>query len=867
MSGCQGDRVVAILFSWSKISFLLTLWSIFKRNLIEMGKKKGKEPETPAKDEFDPLQIVSKNPGTVVLMLDSPEETVLQSACEALYMFSEKCEENRQTLLTLGALERLLKHIMSEDKMIRKNATRCLGTMSQNVNVRKSLRKLDCIESLIILLGPEEEALCHEFASLALTMLAGDFGNKIEIFEKNGLEPLIRLLASTDCDIQKNAVECISLLVEDYQSRSAIKELNGFQPLFALLDSQYAIIQELALNTLLNCTYEAVNREEIRQLEGLQKIVDFIGVKDYEDLHVKAMQVLSNCMQDLESMEVIQSTGSLQKFLAFAAKSTVPDVQQHAAKSLAIAAQSDETRKILHEQECEKTLITLLTNESSSVQAAAAEALAVMSESLSSRDEIGKLDGIPCLVTLLKNDDPEVRQFSSLALANLTTSNPNASVLMDKGGAEPLVRLLTDPKPQTQVNSSVCLTNLAHNESWRAEINSFGITSSLAIALNSNNPSVQSKMALAAASFLCDSDARTQFRQEGGLAPLVKFLSSNVSEVRRTASWAMVVCGNDLATATELCSLGALDLLQTIALSGSRKSGFSDAALECLLDCNLPAKYSLRGYLSPSNIIGHCFYDCGKIRPEARILTLEELSQEPVNTSRPVLFVNLTSPERPPSPKPITIIQPEKSVEKFAKPSKLTLRDVKRSRSQILPEKEPEPPQVELPTEETEEEPETPLPWQPSTDPDLLDYMREVQDSVAPVPSIEDQITELARYVSYKMGGACEKGWLQSFNYELHISDMKHELNSNLIPIGRVKSGIFYHRALLFKVLADSLTIPCSLVRGEYNRAWNEIMLRTRSQPDTAHAYPPKTYIVDLIHEPGTLMSAESPEADSYKRL
>ncbi|CAB4001133.1 armadillo repeat-containing 3-like [Paramuricea clavata] len=97
-----------------------------------MGKKKGKEPEPPAKDEFDPLQIVSKNPGTVVLMLDSPEETVLQSACEALYMFSEKCEENRQTLLTLGALERLLKHTMSEDKMIRKNATRCLGTMSQN---------------------------------------------------------------------------------------------------------------------------------------------------------------------------------------------------------------------------------------------------------------------------------------------------------------------------------------------------------------------------------------------------------------------------------------------------------------------------------------------------------------------------------------------------------------------------------------------------------------------------------------------------------------------------------------------------------------------------------------------------------------
>ena len=57
-----------------------------------MGKKKAKEPEPPAKDEFDPLQIVSKNPGTVVLMLDSPEEAVLQSACEALYTFAEKCK-------------------------------------------------------------------------------------------------------------------------------------------------------------------------------------------------------------------------------------------------------------------------------------------------------------------------------------------------------------------------------------------------------------------------------------------------------------------------------------------------------------------------------------------------------------------------------------------------------------------------------------------------------------------------------------------------------------------------------------------------------------------------------------------------------
>ena len=32
--------------------------------------------------------------------------------------------------------------------------------------------------------------------------MLGEFGNKVEIFEKNGLESLIHLLGSTDCDIQ-----------------------------------------------------------------------------------------------------------------------------------------------------------------------------------------------------------------------------------------------------------------------------------------------------------------------------------------------------------------------------------------------------------------------------------------------------------------------------------------------------------------------------------------------------------------------------------------------------------------------------------------------------------------------------------------
>ena len=63
-----------------------------------------------------------------------------------------------------------------------------------------------------------------------------------------------------------------------------------------------------------------------------------------------------------------------------------------------------------------------------------------------------------------------------------------------------------------------------------------------------------------------------------------------------------------------LCLCSGLDVLGEISLSNSRQSGFAKAAMECLLDSNLPAKYAMTGSLSSNNIIQDGFYDCGPVR-------------------------------------------------------------------------------------------------------------------------------------------------------------------------------------------------------------------------------------------------------------
>lgn len=57
----------------------------------------------------------------------------------------------------------------------------------------------------------------------------------------------------------------------------------------------------------------------------------------------------------------------------------------------------------------------------------------------------------------------------------------------------------------------------------------------------------------------------------------------------------------------------ALDILEEINLSVSRKNKFSEAAHNKLLNNHLSLKYSQTGYLSSSNIISDGFYDYGRV--------------------------------------------------------------------------------------------------------------------------------------------------------------------------------------------------------------------------------------------------------------
>ncbi|XP_029955924.1 armadillo repeat-containing protein 3 [Salarias fasciatus] len=816
-----------------------------------MGKKGRRESETPGRETFDPLPVESKTPATVVLLLNSPEEDILVKACEAIFTFAEKGDENKVCLLGLGALEPLCRIITHSNKLVRRNAFMALGTMATNGDVKNALKKLDAIPSIIKNLSLEEDTVVHEFATLCLASLSVDFVCKVQITDNQGLPPLIQLLSGPEPDVQKNSLEIILNLVQDYQSHLVLHELDLIPPLLELLKSDFPVIQHLVLKTLQKVTTEKGTLAVFREKQGFNKIMDILNNMEFSDLHSEALQVAANCLTDNESIQLIHESGDLNRLMEFLLKPSTPEIQSSAVKCITQVAQNPESHKLLSGQNVEKILVDLLNVADISVKTSACQAVAAMSLHQASKDCFRDLGGIPALVQSLSSDSSILKEAATLALANLTCRNQlNALAVYEAGGHEILVRQLRESSPRMVANSATTLRSMAEQEVIRRSILSHGAMQALVEPLKSTDPQILINATQCLSVLACDNEARVELHRAGGLQLLVNLLHSFNRDVLHSACLAVNVCASDDLTTVEMCKFGALEILQEINQSRNRRSRVSELAMMRLLHSNLSVKYSLTGHLASTDIITSGFYDAGKACSGQRILTLEELSKEPVNQRQPIISINTATEE--------TTDMPEDRQSDPSESDTSIKGDRKSQRKKRKEDKQKDEAQSESVTEK---------PWSMMDDVSLQILIKEAKESILPLNDERQQFATLARLVSEAMGGAVEMEKLHEFPWMLHLSELKFQLQSNVVPIGLISRGIYCHRALLFKCLADCIGLSCTLVRGEHNRAWNEILLFNQS-PFSQHQFSqPRRFIVDLLHQPGSLLAVDSPAALQYQTI
>ncbi|XP_017125627.1 LOW QUALITY PROTEIN: uncharacterized protein LOC108144985 [Drosophila elegans] len=111
-----------------------------------------------------------------------------------------------------------------------------------------------------------------------------------------------------------------------------------------------------------------------------------------------------------------------------------------------------------------------------------------------------------------------------------------------------------------------------------------------------------------------------------------------------------------------------------------------------------------------------------------------------------------------------------------------------------------------------------------------------------------------------------------------HLQDLRQVLHTNFIPLGMVRSGCQFERAVLFKGLADQIGLPCTLQRSVDGRMlYNEVPLPVEPEKDvhcdkkTLKFMPWRmlrpTHVVDLMYNVGELYPMQSRQALQYLRL
>ncbi|XP_002528586.3 serine/threonine-protein kinase CTR1 [Ricinus communis] len=139
------------------------------------------------------------------------------------------------------------------------------------------------------------------------------------------------------------------------------------------------------------------------------------------------------------------------------------------------------------------------------------------------------------------------------------------------------------------------------------------------------------------------------------------------------------------------------------------------------------------------------------------------------------------------------------------------------------------------------------------SDPSLKELQNRVHGISCGCITTKEVVDQLAKLVCSRMGGSATIGEDDFTNIWRECSDdLKDCLGSIVVPIGSLSVGLCRHRALLFKVLADTIDLPCRIAKGcKYCKRDDASSCLVRFGLD-------REYLVDLIGKPGCLCEPDS---------
>ena len=783
-----------------------------------------------------PFQWETRLPHTVALMLNSTEEDLVLKSCQSLYKFAHEGEINQQQLLQYDILRLLLSHLSHANRSVRRMAAMTLCQLASSATVQTSLLAdagAGGLTRLIARLVTDDDPVVDEFVSGTLCRLASEPVGQAVLLADDAVPALTARLVSSDPDVLKNCLDTLLTVLQDFQAVPVFVESSGIERTMALVRVEPPVLVDLALEALRKAMYIEKGRRRLREVGGLEDLLTLLE-EDVQEAHAaQIIAVLEHATLDPKSVRSMHRNGGLLLMVQTARASGDAQVLAQCGEVLGHLGRDRPCALSMRELGAEAVLVNcLLSSAQPPAQRGGARAVAAFAQLPTAQDELVNRGAVPLLLTMLAVSETACPATSALAAI---TQNHELACRQAADGLSKIVDRLSGDGDETAAHAAAALANLAAQEAVRPAVAASRACDRLLACLSSSSAPLLVSACGALGVLSMSLRARRTLVEHHSVSLILRLLDSDYPAVRAAAMKALHMQAADPAAAETLCAtpeaIGALRRLR------------ATAALKAVLQVNMPALYSQFGRLTTVHRLTDGFFDVGRAEDGDALPDLVTELERPPCPGRLVFLLN--SGMCPARADPAT----EEATAAAAQQSSPARRSPRRGERGS--------------TRGTSSSPDRP-PARPAPPEDhrLAAYVVYVRQTVAPLDCERQQVTELAQFVADRMGGAVGREQMATWSTERQMADLRRQRANNVLPVGEVGRGGLRCRALLFKFLADQISLPCTLSRGSFGKYWNTVFVADQSRGAPVGSYV--EMVVDLIHQPGAMMTLGTTDAVSY---
>ncbi|XP_050554573.1 uncharacterized protein LOC118270080 isoform X1 [Spodoptera frugiperda] len=809
---------------------------------------------------FHPFTISPESAHTSILLLDAVEPEIICQTLRAITKYSAQEMCNRELLFGLDAITHILPHVEHNELNIRRFALKALAQLCQLPRgPEQVLENPQNLRKIAAMLVRFEDVFVLEFASLVLAELTKEPLGCEQLLSANILSTLFaRMKNSLDPDVQKNCLQTLSNLLEDPICAAEVTKNTQFSwpSLLALMQSKFLAIQHAALKTVdqLICRYkDQVVQKTFRTSTGVLDLCDILESYEFRDVHAMVLGVLRNYVETEENASHLYQSGCILRLLAYL-EMALPAMKPHCLAVLTKMSYTANGREALFNTETDMVFCHQLLSSNVDLLADAAMGVANMTKLLASAVRMCDHTNIIDALCVIVADDSaiwfSIRLNALKAIMELCRVIPKAAFAVIEVKPFTAIRNVNRKFAQNPIEAQrlavQCYINLEiYHVSKKAMVNGDFIAELLAILLR---PDITLKILTCTVltGLMTEEAARDLITLKKGEEVIAKNL--HIEHVGlRTALCSFIIASVSNEGADIYLDLGTIHYMVENTQARYVVSAW-EPALEAIFRHHPSAKLAYTGRLDINDFTQEGFYCLKRLRDSfPSIQTVMTQTGRPRNPVFICMFqipphdsgsgTNLMSAYRLSDPK-LTLfgrmrfppVPDDSNLREYLLRLRLWFGDPARS-----------------------------LHYFEIEDAHYEVRYREKCEEVS--SSLKQRAQLLGEYVAEQMSGLTQEKDCSMPSVDLHLADLMSDLASPVIGLGYVKCGGPLERALLYKVLADRVGIPCALFRTSSAYAWCEVgvpEIDPAEDREKIHNFPAgllrANYIVDLMTTPGRLI-------------